>query len=234
MAQKLSFSNIAVPDQKTIEQASFQGYTGPTPPPGKYKAKLAGVQIQTRDTGNVFVVRYVINETGELKKYNGCAIFDRLTIPNPQTDGEYYQIRLRSFNDFCQAASEGKGTLRDFTKALADSKYKVEKGNRDGIFKLLVVGGKLFNFNKDHDVFIEVRHAPNANDASNPYLNVRFIVMADTARLWSSESAEAAVGDDVVDITDVTEEIDEGDDLDDLDDDDDDDDDDFDDLDDLD
>mgnify|MGYP000944774027 CR=1 FL=1 len=70
MAQKLSFSNIAVPDQKTIEQASFQGYTGPTPPPGKYKAKLAGVQIQTRDTGNVFVVRYVINETGELKKYN--------------------------------------------------------------------------------------------------------------------------------------------------------------------
>lgn len=230
MAQKLSFSNIAVPDQKTIEQASFQGYTGPTPPPGKYKAKLAGVQIQTRDTGNVFIVRYVINETGELKKYNGCAIFDRLTIPNPQTDGEYYQIRLRSFNDFCQAASEGKGTLRDFTKALADSKYKVEEGNRDGIFKLLVVGGKLFNFNKEHDVFIEVRHAPNANDANNPYLNVRFIVMADTARLWSSESAEAAVGDDVVDITDVTEEIDEGDDLDDLDDDDDD----FDDLDDLD
>lgn len=230
MAQKLSFSNIAVPDQKTIEQASFQGYTGPTPPPGKYKAKLAGVQIQTRDTGNVFIVRYVINETGELKKYNGCAIFDRLTIPNPQTDGEYYQIRLRSFNDFCQAASEGKGTLRDFTKALADSKYKVEEGNKDGIFKLLVVGGKMFNFNKDHDVFIEVRHAPNANDANNPYLNVRFIVMADTARLWSSESAEAAVGDDVVDITDVTEEIDEGDDLDDLDDDDDD----FDDLDDLD
>lgn len=228
MAQKLSFSNIAVPDQKTLEQASFQGYTGPTPPPGKYKAKLAGVQIQTRDTGNVFVVRYVINETGELKKYNGCAIFDRLTIPNPQTDGEYYQIRLRSFNDFCQAASEGKGTLRDFTKALADSKYKVEEGNKDGIFKLLVVGGKMFNFNKDHDVFIEVRHAPNANDANNPYLNVRFIVMADTSRLWSTESAEAAVEDDVVDITDVTEEIDEVDDLDD------DDDDDFDDLDDLD
>lgn len=230
MAQKLSFSNIAVPDQKTIEQASFQGYTGPTPPPGKYKAKLAGVQIQTRDTGNVFVVRYVINETGELKKYNGCAIFDRLTIPNPQTDGEYYQIRLRSFNDFCQAASEGKGTLRDFTKALADSKYKVEEGNRDGIFKLLVVGGKMFNFNKDHDVFIEVRHAPNANDANNPYLNVRFIVMADTARLWSAETADDAAEEDVIDITDVTEEIDEVDDLDD----DDDDDDDFDDLDDLD
>ena len=229
MAQKLSFSNIAVPDQKTIEQASFQGYTGPTPPPGKYKAKLAGVQIQTRDTGNVFVVRYVINETGELKKYNGCAIFDRLTIPNPQTDGEYYQIRLRSFNDFCQAASEGKGTLRDFTKALAESKYKVEEGNRDGIFKLLVVGGKMFNFNKDHDVFIEVRHAPNANDANNPYLNVRFIVMSDTARLWSAESEETAVEDDVVDITDVTEEIDEDDTVDDLDDDDD-----FDDLDDLD
>lgn len=230
MAQKLSFSNIAVPDQKTIEQASFQGYTGPTPPPGKYKAKLAGVQIQTRDTGNVFVVRYVINETGELKKYNGCAIFDRLTIPNPQTDGEYYQIRLRSFNDFCQAASEGKGTLRDFTKALADGKYKVEKGNKDGIFKLLVVGGKLFNFSKDHDVFIEVRHAPNANDANNPYLNVRYIVMADTARLWSAESEDAAVEEDVVDITDVTEEIDEDDAVDDLDDDDDD----FDDLDDLD
>jgi len=231
MAQKLSFSNIAVPDQKTIEQASFQGYTGPTPPPGKYKAKLTGVQIQTKDTGNVFVVRYVINETGELKKYNGCAIFDRLTIPNPQTDGEYYQIRLRAFNDFCQAASEGKGTLRDFTKALADSKYKVEEGNKDGIFKLLVVGGKVFNFNKDHDVFIEVRHAPNAKDASNPYLNVRFIVMADTARLWSAESAEAVVEDDVVDITDVTEEIDEDEAVDDLDDDDDDD---FDDLDDLD
>lgn len=228
MAQKLSFSNIAVPDQKTIEQASFQGYTGPTPPPGKYKAKLAGVQIQTRDTGNVFIVRYVINETGELKKYNGCAIFDRLTIPNPQTDGEYYQIRLRSFNDFCQAASEGKGTLRDFTKALADSKYKVEEGNKDGIFKLLVVGGKLFNFNKAHDVFIEVRHAPNANDANNPYLNVRFIVMADTSRLWSAKSEKAAVEDDVADIT---EENDEVDDLDDLDDDDDDD---FDDLDDLD
>ena len=233
MAQKLSFSNIAVPDQKTIEQASFQGYTGPTPPPGKYKAKLAGVQIQTRDTGNVFVVRYVINETGELKKYNGCAIFDRLTIPNPQTDGEHYQIRLRSFNDFCQAASEGKGTLRDFTKALADGKYKVEEGNRDGIFKLLVVGGKMFNFNKDHDVFIEVRHAPNANDASNPYLNVRFIVMADTARLWSAEAEGTSVGDGVVDITDVTEEIDEGDAVDNLDDLDDDDDD-FDDLDDLD
>lgn len=233
MAQKLSFSNIAVPDQKTIEQASFQGYTGPTPPPGKYKAKLAGVQIQTRDTGNVFIVRYVINETGELKKYNGCAIFDRLTIPNPQTDGEYYQIRLRSFNDFCQAASEGKGTLRDFTKALADSKYKVEEGNKDGIFKLLVVGGKMFNFNKDHDVFIEVRHAPNANDANNPYLNVRFIVMADTARLWSAETADDAVEEDVVDITDVTEEIDDDDDaVDDLDDFNDDDD--FDDLDDLD
>lgn len=232
MAQKLSFSNIAVPDQKTIEQASFQGYTGPTPPPGKYKAKLAGVQIQTRDTGNVFVVRYVINETGELKKYNGCAIFDRLTIPNPQTDGEYYQIRLRSFNDFCQAASEGKGTLRDFTKALADSKYKAEEGNKDGIFKLLVVGGKMFNFNKDHDVFIEVRHAPNANDANNPYLNVRFIVMADTARLWSAETADDDAVEDVVDITDVTEEIDDDDDaVDDLDDDDDDD---FDDLDDLD
>ena len=233
MAQKLSFSNIAVPDQKTIEQASFQGYTGPTPPPGKYKAKLAGVQIQTRDTGNVFIVRYVINETGELKKYNGCAIFDRLTIPNPQTDGEYYQIRLRSFNDFCQAASEGKGTLRDFTKALADSKYKVEEGNKDGIFKLLVVGGKLFNFNKDHDVFIEVRHAPNANDANNPYLNVRFIVMADTARLWSAEAEGTSVGDGVVDIADVTEEIDEDDAVDNLDDLDDDDDD-FDDLDDLD
>lgn len=230
MAQKLSFSNIAVPDQKTIEQASFQGYTGPTPPPGKYKAKLAGVQIQTRDTGNVFIVRYVINETGELKKYNGCAIFDRLTIPNPQTDGEYYQIRLRSFNDFCQAASEGKGNLRDFTKALADSKYKVEEGNKDGIFKILVVGGKLFNFNKDHDVFIEVRHAPNANDANNPYLNVRFIVMADTARLWSAETADDAAEEDVVDITDITEEIDDDDDaVDDLDDDDD-----FDDLDDLD
>ena len=225
MAQKLSFSNIAVPDQKTIEQASFQGYTGPTPPPGKYKAKLAGVQIQTRGTGNVFVVRYVINETGELKKYNGCAIFDRLTIPNPQTDGKYYQVRLRSFNDFCQAASEGKGTLRDFTKALADSKYKAEEGNKDGIFKLLVVGGKMFNFNKDHDVFIEVRHAPNANDANNPYLNVRFIVMADTARLWSAETADDAAEEDVVDITDVTEEIDEDGDLDD---------DDFDDLDDLD
>lgn len=229
MAQKLSFSNIAVPDQKTIEQASFQGYTGPTPPPGKYKAKLAGVQIQTRDTGNIFVVRYVINETGELKKYNGCAIFDRLTIPNPQTDGEYYQIRLRSFNDFCQAASEGKGTLRDFTKALADGKYKVEEGNKDGIFKLLVVGGKMFNFNKDHDVFIEVRHAPNANDANNPYLNVRYIVMADTARLWSAEATDDAVEEDVIDITDVTEEIDEDDAVDDLDDDDD-----FDDLDDLD
>ena len=230
MAQKLSFSNIAVPDQKTLEQASFQGYTGPTPPPGKYKAKLAGVQIQTRDTGNVFVVRYVINETGELKKYNGCAIFDRLTIPNPQTDGEYYQIRLRSFNDFCQAASEGKGTLREFTKALADGKYKAEEGNKDGIFKLLVVGGKLFNFNKDHDVFIEVRHAPNANDANNPYLNVRFIVMADTARLWSAETADDAAEEDVVDITDITEEIDDDDDaVDDLDDDDD-----FDDLDDLD
>lgn len=208
MAQKLSFSNIAVPDQKTIEQAAFQGYTGPTPPPGKYKAKLAGVQIQTRDTGNVFVVRYVINETGELKQYNGCAIFDRLTIPNPQTDGEYYQIRLRSFNDFCQAASEGKGTLRDFTKALADSKYKVEETQREGTFKLLVVGGKMFNFNKDHDVFIEVRHAPNANDASNPYLNVRYIVMADTARLWSAGEETDSVEEGVGDISDVTEEID--------------------------
>lgn len=220
MAQKLSFSNIAVPDQKTIEQASFQGYAGPTPPPGKYKAKLAGVQIQSRDTGNVFVVRYVINETGELKKYNGCAIFDRLTIPSPQTDGEYYQIRLRSFNDFCQAASAGKGTLRDFAKALSDGKYKAEATQRDGVFKLVNVAGKLFNFGKEHDVFIELRHAPNANDANNPYLNVRFIVMADTARLWSTEDIEDA--DDVVDITDVTEEID------------DDDDDDFDDLDDLD
>nr|DAX29594.1 MAG TPA: hypothetical protein [Caudoviricetes sp.] len=224
MAQKLSFSNIAVPDQKTIEQAAFQGYTGPTPPPGKYRAKLAGVQIQARDTGNVFVVRYVINETGELKKYNGCAIFDRLTLPEQQKDGEYYTIRLRSFNDFCQAASEGKGTLRDFTKALADGKYKVEEGKQDGVFKLLVVAGKLFNFNKEHDVFIELRHSPNANDVNNPYLNVRYIVMADTARLW------AAAEDDVVDITDVTEEIDD-DEVDGLDEDDDDD---FDDLDDLD
>lgn len=224
MAQKLSFSNIAVPDQKTIEQAAFQGYTGPTPPPGKYRAKLAGVQIQARDTGNVFVVRYVINETGELKKYNGCAIFDRLTLPEQQKDGEYYTIRLRSFNDFCQAASEGKGTLRDFTKALADGKYKAEETQRDGTFKLLVVAGKLFNFNKEHDVFIELRHSPNANDVNNPYLNVRYIVMADTARLWAGEE------DDVVDITDVTEEIDD-DEVDGLDEDDDDD---FDDLDDLD
>ena len=230
MAQKLSFSNIAVPDQKTIEQAAFQGYTGPTPPPGKYKAKLAGVQIQARDTGNVFVVRYVINETGELKKYNGCAIFDRLTLPEQQKDGEYYTIRLRSFNDFCQAASEGKGTLRDFTKALADDKYKVEESKQDGVFKLLFVAGKLFNFNKDHDVFIEVRHAPNAKDASNPYLNVRFIVMADTARLWSAGEEADAAEDDVVDITDVTEEIDD----DEFNDPDEDDDDDFDDLDDLD
>lgn len=224
MAQKLSFSNIAVPDQKTIEQAAFQGYTGPTPPPGKYRAKLAGVQIQARDTGNVFVVRYVINETSELKKYNGCAIFDRLTLPEQQKDGEYYTIRLRSFNDFCQAASEGKGTLRDFTKALADGKYKVEETQRDGTFKLLVVAGKLFNFNKEHDVFIELRHSPNANDVNNPYLNVRYIVMADTARLWAGEK------DDVVDITDVTEEVDD-DEVDGLDEDDDDD---FDDLDDLD
>lgn len=230
MAQKLSFSNIAVPDQKTIEQAAFQGYTGPTPPPGKYRAKLAGVQIQARDTGNVFVVRYVINETGELKKYNGCAIFDRLTLPEQQKDGEYYTIRLRSFNDFCQAASEGKGTLRDFTKALADGKYKVEETQRDDTFKLLVVAGKLFNFNKEHDVFIELRHSPNAKDVNNPYLNVRFIVMADTARLWAGEEDNAAAEDDVVDITDVTEEIDD-DEVDGLDEDDDDD---FDDLDDLD
>lgn len=223
MAQKLSFSNIAVPDQKTIEQAAFQGYTGPTPPPGKYRAKLAGVQIQARDTGNVFVVRYVINETGELKKYNGCAIFDRLTLPEQQKDGEYYTIRLRSFNDFCQAASEGKGTLRDFTKALSDGKYKVEEGKQDGVFKLLVVAGKLFNFNKEHDVFIELRHSPNANDVNNPYLNVRYIVMADTARLWAGEE------DDVVDITDVAEEVDD-DEVDGPDEDDDD----FDDLDDLD
>ena len=223
MAQKLSFSNIAVPDQKTIEQAAFQGYTGPTPPPGKYRAKLAGVQIQARDTGNVFVVRYVINETGELKKYNGCAIFDRLTLPEQQKDGEYYTIRLRSFNDFCQAASEGKGTLRDFTKALSDGKYKVEEGKQDGAFKLLVVAGKLFNFNKEHDVFIELRHSPNANDVNNPYLNVRYIVMADTARLWAGEE------DDVVDITDVAEEVDD-DEVDGPDEDDDD----FDDLDDLD
>ena len=75
-----------------------------------------------------------------------------------------------------------------------------------------------------------MRHSPNANDVNNPYLNVRYIVMADTARLWASEEDNAAAEDDVVDITDVTEEIDD-DEVDGLDEDDDDD---FDDLDDLD
>lgn len=122
--------NIQIDDnavQEAIDsRPTFQKYDGPTPPPGFYHFKLTKLWAgQNRDGTEVLIASLTIDEEGDGETdnsvYNGFQLLDRMVIPMDKSN-QYFDMQIRSMDDFFKAISNGEYTIFDFKKDAAQGK----------------------------------------------------------------------------------------------------------------
>lgn len=142
MALKINIKYSDEGVQDAIKSAQSRGsYDGPVPPAGIYNVKLRKLRLQRnkRDTHYMFAAWLVIDETGDLAKYNGASINEWLIIPNEPSE-QYADFRYNSLNDLFAAASKGKMNAQDVLAALTEGRYQAEDPDDRGAQEVTAIG----------------------------------------------------------------------------------------------
>ncbi|WGH22073.1 hypothetical protein [Gordonia phage MerCougar] len=117
MAVKLKLK-IGAEAAKVEAATGFANYTGPTPPPGVYAAKIKQLQIRETKGGEnkpkkpmlVAIIEFEAPKSHENSAYNGFAIFHRLVIPESMEE-DYIDLKVGQINRLLDAIS-GDDKLR--------------------------------------------------------------------------------------------------------------------------
>lgn len=143
MATKLKLKIGAEAAQVKAAEGLGQ-YTGPTPPPGVYAAKIKTLQIKPTKNGDktmlVSVIEFDAPRGDENAKYNGYPIFHRLVIPEDMSE-DWIDLKVGQINRLLDAIS-GDEKLR--TVFWGGNAILDDKGSK--IIKLgkFALGGKGF------------------------------------------------------------------------------------------
>ncbi|QAU07309.1 hypothetical protein SEA_NOSILAM_66 [Gordonia phage NosilaM] len=117
MAVKLKLK-IGAEAAKVEAATGFANYTGPTPPPGVYAAKIKQLQIkETKGSEDkpkkpmlVAIIEFEAPKSHDNSIYNGFAIFHRLVIPESMEE-DYIDLKVGQINRLFDAIS-GDDKLR--------------------------------------------------------------------------------------------------------------------------
>lgn len=145
-------------------------YEGPTPNPGVYRFKFDRLWAgENRDGTEVLIASLVIDEEGENATYNGLSILHRLTIPM-DTSHQYFDVQIRSMDDFFKAISDGKYDVSNFIEDASAGKI-ADGGEDDKIGTPIKSIGKL-KIGEPRSLYAKTK---NVESNGNTYVNVHYI-----------------------------------------------------------
>lgn len=145
-------------------------YEGPTPNPGVYRFKFDRLWAgENRDGTEVLIASLVIDEEGENATYNGLSILHRLTIPM-DTSHQYFDVQIRSMDDFFKAISDGKYDVSNFIEDAGAGKI-ADGGENDKIGTPIKSIGKL-KIGEPRSLYAKTK---NVESNGNTYVNVHYI-----------------------------------------------------------
>ena len=145
-------------------------YEGPTPNPGVYRFKFDRLWAgENRDGTEVLIASLVIDEEGENATYNGLSILHRLTIPM-DTSHQYFDVQIRSMDDFFKAISDGKYDVSNFIEDAGAGKI-ADGGEDDKIGTPIKSIGKL-KIGEPRSLYAKTK---NVESNGNTYVNVHYI-----------------------------------------------------------
>lgn len=143
MATKLKLK-IGAEAAKVKAAEGLGQYTGPTPPPGVYAAKIKNLQVQPTRKGDktmlVAIIEFEAPKNDDNAKYNGFAIFHRLVIPESM-DEEWIDLKVGQINRLLDAISGDEKLRAVFWGGNAVMDDKGEKIIKLGKY---TIGGKGF------------------------------------------------------------------------------------------
>lgn len=143
MATKLKLK-IGAEAAKVKAAEGLGQYTGPTPPPGVYAAKVKTLQVKPTRKGDktmlVAVIEFEAPKNDANAKYNGFAIFHRLVIPESM-DEEWIDLKVGQINRLFDAIS-GDEKLR--TVFWGGNAVMDDKGEKIVKLGKYTIGGKGF------------------------------------------------------------------------------------------
>lgn len=112
-----------------IKEARQGAYTGPTPPPGAYRAQIKKVFTRESKAGKPALnVLFVLVDDGDNAVYNGCSIFSWYSIPVDPSERSF-AIQVSSLDDMLMSLSGGTLSYADFVKIANDGKIVLAKPN---------------------------------------------------------------------------------------------------------
>lgn len=104
-------------DKAISDSRQGQRYTGPTPPPGVYRAKIKKVFTKETKTGKAAInVLFEINETGDNEVYNGAGIFNMYLIPSDPSE-KAFPYQISNLDSMIHALSNGTMGYKEFQEA---------------------------------------------------------------------------------------------------------------------
>lgn len=143
MATKLKLK-IGAEAAKVKAAEGLGQYTGPTPPPGVYAAKVKTLQVKPTRKGDktmlVAVIEFEAPKNDANAKYNGFAIFHRLVIPESM-DEEWIDLKVGQINRLFDAIG-GDEKLR--TVFWGGNAVMDDKGEKIVKLGKYTIGGKGF------------------------------------------------------------------------------------------
>lgn len=174
MGMKLSLARVSNDDiNNALSEANKGGrYTGPTPPPDRYRVEVKKLWLtQSKKGDDMFKALFVIKESGDKKEYNGAGIFHTMMLPNDETS-KAFPIQVSSIDSFFRNTSGGSFGFAEFYEAATKGKVITDKEDKVGQPIKSIGKWKL----KD-GLIIEVQTINRDNpNGSEPFVNVRYIV----------------------------------------------------------
>lgn len=156
--------------QEALDSRPTGRYEGPTPNPGVYRFKFDRLWAgKNRDGTEVLIASLVIDEEGENATYNGLSILHRLTIPM-DTSHQYFDVQIRSMDDFFKAISDGKYDVSNFIEDASAGKI-ADGGEDDKIGTPIKSIGKL-KIGEPRSLYAKTK---NVESNGNTYVNVHYI-----------------------------------------------------------
>lgn len=176
-------------------------YEGPTPNPGVYRFKFDRLWAgKNRDGTEVLIASLVIDEEGENATYNGLSILHRLTIPM-DTSHQYFDVQIRSMDDFFKAISDGKYDVSNFIEDAGAGKI-ADGGEDDKIGTPIKSIGKL-KIGEPRSLYAKTK---NVESNGTTYVNVHYIDLRKSLEnVEPEESTDSPWGsdDDDEDLDDI-------------------------------
>lgn len=210
MALKIKLDRVSKDDidAAKAEAATSQRYTGPTPTPDTYKAKIGGIWLKESSKGDpmVVVAFRLTDNKGDKEVYNGASIFNNYMVPQDSSH-QYFHIQVSTMEAMLQAASKGTFGFSEFVDAANTDRIVTGQAQGRAGEPINQIGKLKF----PSESTFEIRTKMNTYQGKeNPAIHY---ILDDS---WESAGQPSDVDDDVAGLDEPVDEAPVADDLDDL------------------